>query len=1133
MLTPNQAEPYQFYLDDPQLVEHPLRPGQFINRDQWRDWHTWQVSVGEIEQRTGLQFFMNLPEGIRNALKSNSSGNLPTAALLAERESLNTSNIVGGVVNTIQILGISQVGRQPEITDRNFIQVGTSKVGTIHDGTSHISLSQIGSTEISSGEITVVHQTPSQVSSTEVSVGEVGSTQIGSTQIGSIEFNLAQVNLNKEIFIGNGTSDPDSTQVNITEIPHSASIIHPKLVSSHFLHDNTPLLSSIYSTAQILWHTTTPIDLAFKIQDLPTGQLAEGTITSYNTNGTPKTATITIDNDANGVGWFLDSTPQDNSEFTGTDTYFQATPNSTASGKYDLLTAILHEMGHTLGFINGYSQFDKYVRGGIFTTDTFTTKLTPDGSHLDSTLYPYDLMNTSLKPGVRKLPSAMDWAIINALNSGVGSGVSGVGTVNPAHLTAGALIGITNGDFTTPTTWNTAGATNIINGTATLTEQSQKLSELTQAFIIPTGASRLQFTIIDNHLIPGDTTKTANDAFEVALLDTNTFTPLAGTSIGLNHTDSLLNIQANGTIFKSDKVTLTTLNNKQIVTIDVSDITPNTNATLYFNLLGFGAKTSTVTIDDVILSSAPPTNTNILKPAQIEEGQSIQFQATETIPGINNPLTYSWNFGDNTTPVTGQTATHTFADNGTYKVALTFAGIDGVITTQTTAVKVDNVAPTIVNIAKPTTIKEGESATFSATATDPGIKDTLTYSWNFGDNTPAITGQAATHTFADNGDYNVILTVTDKDGGVTNQTITAKVDNVIPNIASITQPAKINEGQAATFSATATDPGIKDTLTYSWNFGDNTAPVVGKDATHTFADNGDYNVVLTVTDKDSGVTSQTTTVKVDNIAPAIVNISKPTTINEGQAATFSATVTDPGIKDTLTYSWNFGDNTNPATGKSVTHTFADNGNYNVILTVTDKDGGATTRTIPTKVDNLAPTIVNIDKPTTINKGQPATFTATANDPGILDTLTYSWNFGDTTNPVTGKDANHIFANPGNYNVILTVTDKDGGVTSQTTAITVTNILAAAIVDIVKPIAINEGQAVNFSLTAKDPAIIDTFTYSWNFGDSTTPVVGKDATHTFADNGNYNIILTATDKDGNVTIQTAIAKVENIAPEIVN
>jgi hypothetical protein len=34
---------------------------------------------------------------------------------------------------------------------------------------------------------------------------------------------------------------------------------------------------------------------------------------------------------------------------------------------------------------------------------------------LDNTLYPNDLLNTNLKPGVRKLPSAMDWAIIDSL----------------------------------------------------------------------------------------------------------------------------------------------------------------------------------------------------------------------------------------------------------------------------------------------------------------------------------------------------------------------------------------------------------------------------------------------------------------------------------------------------------------------------------------------------------------------------------------------------------------------------------------------------------------------------------------------------------------------------------------------
>jgi hypothetical protein len=40
-------------------------------------------------------------------------------------------------------------------------------------------------------------------------------------------------------------------------------------------------------------------------------------------------------------------------------------------------------MSHTLGIIDGYSQFDKYIKG-----NGFTTTLTLDGSHRDSTIYP-------------------------------------------------------------------------------------------------------------------------------------------------------------------------------------------------------------------------------------------------------------------------------------------------------------------------------------------------------------------------------------------------------------------------------------------------------------------------------------------------------------------------------------------------------------------------------------------------------------------------------------------------------------------------------------------------------------------------------------------------------------------------
>jgi hypothetical protein len=85
--------------------------------------------------------------------------------------------------------------------------------------------------------------------------------------------------------------------------------------------------------------------------------LAEGTITSYNTNGTPKTATIGIDDDANGLGWYIDSTPWDNSEYSTslTNTAYCATTDSFAYNHSDLLTTLLHETVHLQSFIAGYS----------------------------------------------------------------------------------------------------------------------------------------------------------------------------------------------------------------------------------------------------------------------------------------------------------------------------------------------------------------------------------------------------------------------------------------------------------------------------------------------------------------------------------------------------------------------------------------------------------------------------------------------------------------------------------------------------------------------------------------------------------------------------------------------------------
>jgi Ca2+-binding RTX toxin-like protein len=58
---------------------------------------------------------------------------------------------------------------------------------------------------------------------------------------------------------------------------------------------------------------------------------------------------ILIDETAAGYGWFVDDTPADNSEFQNVNGELQASSTSPAYGRMDLLTAILHELGHLLG----------------------------------------------------------------------------------------------------------------------------------------------------------------------------------------------------------------------------------------------------------------------------------------------------------------------------------------------------------------------------------------------------------------------------------------------------------------------------------------------------------------------------------------------------------------------------------------------------------------------------------------------------------------------------------------------------------------------------------------------------------------------------------------------------------------
>ena len=65
---------------------------------------------------------------------------------------------------------------------------------------------------------------------------------------------------------------------------------------------------------------------------------------------------IVIDASAAGYGWFVDVTPQRNEEFVDPgDESLSALASSAALGRMDLLTVVLHELGHVLGLDDGHS----------------------------------------------------------------------------------------------------------------------------------------------------------------------------------------------------------------------------------------------------------------------------------------------------------------------------------------------------------------------------------------------------------------------------------------------------------------------------------------------------------------------------------------------------------------------------------------------------------------------------------------------------------------------------------------------------------------------------------------------------------------------------------------------------------
>ena len=112
------------------------------------------------------------------------------------------------------------------------------------------------------------------------------------------------------------------------------------------------------------------------------------------------------------------------------------------------------------------------------------------------------------------------------------------------------------------------------------------------------------------------------------------------------------------------------------------------------------------------------------------------------------------------------------------------------------------------------------------------------------------------------------VTVSSRDGGVVG-TLFVRINNVAPVITTPNpdDPPEFTRtaNKPSVYTGVAKDDGSVDNpqLVYEWDFGDGTAVVQGRQATHAYASEGEYTGTLTVTDKDGASAVSTFTVVVE------------------------------------------------------------------------------------------------------------------------------------------------------------------------------------------------------------------------------------------------------------------------------
>ena len=170
-------------------------------------------------------------------------------------------------------------------------------------------------------------------------------------------------------------------------------------------------------------------------------------------------------------------------------------------------------------------------------------------------------------------------------------------------------------------------------------------------------------------------------------------------------------------------------------------------------------------------------------------------------------------------------------------------------------------------------------------------------------------------------------------------------------VADAGGPYNISEGGGVTLDASGSSDPDSDPMTYSWDLNNDSTygDATGVSPTLTWAqlqafginDDGTYTINVEVDDGNGGITTDTTTIDVVNVAPTLT-VTGNATIADGSTYTLNLSDIDAGADTITSWTIDWGDGnivTYAGDPTSVTHVYTGEGlTFNISVSATDEDG---------------------------------------------------------------------------------------------------------------------------------------------------------------------------------------------------